>query len=120
KSRWFTTDGTLKTNLFEDIKIRKILMDRLKLAGINSVEIERLPKSIVINLSVARPGVVIGRGGTGIEELKKFILVTLRDIRGKSVKDLKIDLRVNEIKNPDLSAYLVAMRISSEMERRMP
>ncbi|MBI3397461.1 30S ribosomal protein S3 [Candidatus Woesebacteria bacterium] len=120
KSRWFASDESLKSNLIEDIKIRRALIERLKLAGINDVEIERLPKSLVITLTVARPGVVIGRGGTGIEELKKFILKLLGELRKKSIKDFKIDLRVNEVKNPDLSAYLVAIRIASEMERRIP
>lgn len=120
KSRWFSDDSNYKDYLIEDIKIRKALKDRLKLAGINKVEIERLPKSMVIILTVSRPGVVIGRGGTGIEDLKKFILKVISKVRGKKVKDLKIDLRVNEVKNPELSAYLVASRIVSELERRMP
>jgi len=113
-----------KDYLLEDIKIRSSLMDRLKLAGITNVEIERLPKSIVILLAVSRPGVVIGRGGTGLEEIKKRILETISEVRKQKVqklsKELKIDLRVNEIKNPELSAYLVATRIVSELERRLP
>ena len=68
KSRWFADHEKYKKNLLEDIKIRKALMERLKLAGITSVEIERLPKSMVIILTVSRPGVVIGRGGGGLRE----------------------------------------------------
>ena len=120
KSRWFADDQKYKDFLFEDIKIREALFKKLKLAGINSVEIERLTKSMVIVVTVSRPGVVIGRGGTGIEDLKKFILSILSDVRKEHVKDLKIDLKVNEIKNPELSAYLVAGRIASDLERRMP
>lgn len=120
KSRWFSEDASYKTYLFEDITIRRALMERLKAAGVVSVEIERLPKSMVIVLTVSRPGVVIGRGGMGLEDLKKFILGLMKESRGKEVKDLKIDLRVNEVKNPELSAHLVAGRIVSEMERRMP
>jgi len=120
KSRWFTDNQQFKDFLYEDIKIREALMKRLKLAGINGVEIERLTKSMVIVVTVSRPGVVIGRGGTGIEDLKKFILSILSDVRKEHVKDLKIDLKVNEIKNPELSAYLVAGRIASDLERRMP
>ena len=95
-------------------------MDKLKLAGVDSVIIERLPKSLVISLDVSRPGVVIGRGGTGIEDVKRFILDIISKARGKKIKDMKIDLRVNEIKNPELSAHLVASRIVSEFERRIP
>jgi len=120
KSRWFADDKNYKDFLLEDIKIREALIKRLKLAGINSVEIERLTKSMVITVSVSRPGVVIGRGGTGIEDLKKFIISIISQIRKKNVKDLKIDLKVNEIKNPELSAYLVAQRIAADLERRMP
>ncbi|KKQ41763.1 MAG: 30S ribosomal protein S3 [Microgenomates group bacterium GW2011_GWC1_37_8] len=124
KSRWYMENTKYKDYLLEDIKIRSSLMDRLKLAGITNVEIERLPKSIVILLAVSRPGVVIGRGGTGLEEIKKRILETISEVRKQKVqklsKELKIDLRVNEIKNPELSAYLVATRIVSELERRLP
>lgn len=119
KSRWYL-EKTLKDYLIEDIKIRKALMEKLKLAGITGVEIERLPKSMTITMTVSRPGVVIGRGGTGIEDVKKYVLEVISKVRKKAVKDLKIDLRVNEVKNPELSAHLVAGRIASELERRMP
>jgi len=96
------------------------LMQKLKLAGVEQVEIDRLPKSMVITMTVSRPGVVIGRGGTGIEDLKKYIISVLETARKKKIKDIKVDLKVNEVKNPDLSAYLVAGRIASDLERRMP
>jgi small subunit ribosomal protein S3 len=120
KSRWFSDDGKYKDYLIEDIKIRKGLMDKLKLAGITNVEIERLPKSMAIILTVSRPGVVIGRGGTGLEDVKKTIMNIVSSIRREKVNDLRIDLRVNEVKNPELSAHLVASRIAAELERRMP
>jgi small subunit ribosomal protein S3 len=120
KSRWFADKGKYKDYLVEDIKIRRALMEKLKLAGIISVEIERLPKSLVIIMTVSRPGVVIGRGGTGLEDLKKQILGIIKKNRGGAVNDLKIDLQVNDIKNPEISAHLVATRIAGELERRMP
>ncbi len=120
KSRWFADTGNFKNFLIEDIEIRKELTKRLKLAGVTGIEIERLPKSIVVVITVSRPGVVIGRGGTGIEDVKKYILDIMHKVRGKVVKDLKIDIRINEVKNPELSAYLVADRIAGEMERRIP
>ena len=120
KSRWYADKTKFANLLVEDIKIRKNLMERLKIAGITSVEIERLPKSMVVNLTVSRPGVVIGRGGSGIEETKKVVVEIVRKVRGTYPKDLKIDLRVAEVKNPELSAHLVASRIASELERRMP
>ncbi len=120
KSRWFSDDKRFKDFLIEDIKIRGFLMERLKTAGISRVDIERLPKSIAISLTVSRPGVVIGRGGTGIEDLKKKIIEIIKNVRGEYPKDLRVDLQVTEIKNPELSAHLVAGRIASELERRLP
>ena len=120
RSRWFADDIKYKQYLYEDIQIRKALMEKLKLAGISGVEIERLPKTMEITVTVSRPGVVIGRGGSGIEDVKKFVVDIIERARGKSVKDIKIDFRVNEIKNPELSAHLVATRIVAELERRLP
>lgn len=120
KSRWFADEGSFKDFLVEDIRIRKGLTKKLKLAGITGVEIERLPKSMVVIITVSRPGVVIGRGGTGIEDVKKYILEIMSEVRKKKIKDLKIDIRINEVKNPELSAYLVAERIAGELERRIP
>lgn len=120
KSRWFADDARYKDNLIEDIKIRRALMKKFKLAGIVSVEIERLPKSMMVILNVSRPGVVIGRGGSGIEDSKKYILEIIKKVRKEKIEDLKIDLRVQEIKNPELSAHLVATRIAGELERRFP
>lgn len=126
KSRWFSSSNSYKDFLLEDIKIRETLLEKLALAGINNIEIERLPKSIVILVFVSRPGVVIGRGGSGIEDLKKEVVKILKindsnQIGTKSkVDSLKIDLKVQEIKNPELSAYLVAGRIASDLERRIP
>ncbi|KKP47702.1 MAG: 30S ribosomal protein S3 [Candidatus Woesebacteria bacterium GW2011_GWA1_33_30] len=120
KSRWFSDSASYKDFLIEDIKIRETLFKKLALAGINNIEIERLPKSIVIIVSVSRPGVVIGRGGSGIEDLKKEIVKIIKLNKNSLVASLKIDLKVNEIKSPELSAYLVAGRIASDLERRIP
>jgi small subunit ribosomal protein S3 len=118
KSRWFAEGKDYKDYLLEDIKIRRFLFDKLKMAGIVEVEIERLPKTMNIIITVSRPGVVIGRGGSGLEELKKQILDLIA--KERNVKDMKIDFRINEVKDPELSAYLVASRIASDLERRLP
>ncbi len=114
KSRWFSDGGVYKDLLLEDITIRRELMKKLSPAGIVGVEIERQPKSIVIIVTVSRPGVVIGRGGSGIEDLKKSVVSLMK------TKSQKIDLKVNEVKNSELSAYLVAERIVQDLERRIP
>ena len=120
KSIWFASGATYREHLLEDIKIRDFLLERLSIAGIDSVEISRLPKSLTITVNVSRPGVVIGRGGSGIEELKREIVRRIKIIRGTMPKDLKIDFQVKEVRNPELSARLVATRIVGELERRMP
>lgn len=120
KSRWFSSNANFSKFLIEDVLIRRALLGRLKLSGITEVEIERLPKSMVIAVTVSRPGIVIGRGGSGIEEIKKFIVDLLSKARGKNLTDIKIDFKVNEIKNPEISAKLVAERVAVDLEKRMP
>ncbi|WKZ25244.1 MAG: 30S ribosomal protein S3 [bacterium] len=114
KSRWFSDSGVYKDLLLEDIKIRKELMKKLSIAGVTGVEIERQPKSMSVIVTVSRPGVVIGRGGSGIEDLKKFIVSIINN------KQQKIDLKVNEVKNHELSAHLVMERIVMDLEKRIP
>ncbi len=120
KSRWFSSNSNFSKYLIEDVLIRRALLARLKLSGITAVEIERLPKSMVIAVSVSRPGIVIGRGGSGIEEIKKYIVDIISKSRGKKLTDIKIDFKVNEIKNSELSAKLIAERVASDLEKRMP
>lgn len=115
QSRWFAEGKKYKQLLLEDIKIRKILMERLQKAGIAKVEITRTTDRIHVRVFVVRPGVVIGRGGTGMEELKKFLLVKL-----KMTDPAKLKLDVEEVKDADLNAYLVATWIASQLVRRIP
>ena len=119
QSRWFAPKNEYSKLLIEDIKLREGLFKKLALAGVQSIEIERLPRALTIRIRVSRPGVVIGRGGSGIEEIKKFVIFLLGLKEGDS-KLPKIEIAVEEVKSPDLSARLVALRIISELERRMP
>lgn len=119
-SRWFAKDKKdYRERLLEDVKLRQALMERLKLAGIVQVEIERSIKSITIVLHVSRPGVVIGRGGTGLEELKAFVAQKLGIGEGNKTAP-KVDIKIEEVKNPELSAQLIAMRLAEQLARRMP
>lgn len=118
RSRWFARDKkTYKDNLLEDIKIRKFLMERLKLAGIVRVQIDRLINKLKITLYVSRPGVVIGRGGSGLELLKKE-LAKIATIP-QPEKNLELE-DIIEVKNPDIVAHLVACRIAEQLEKRFP
>jgi small subunit ribosomal protein S3 len=117
RSRWFARKPEeYRQNLLEDVKIRKFLRKRLKLAGLVSVQIERFINKMKITLGVSRPGVVIGRGGSGLQQLKKelYQIVAMDDPE----KNLELD--VVEVKNSELSAQLVATRIAEQLERRMP
>ncbi|MBI4039649.1 30S ribosomal protein S3 [Candidatus Daviesbacteria bacterium] len=114
-SRWVASDSQYRKFLLEDFKIRKLLMEKLRPAGIAKVEIERLLNKLVLRIHVSRPGVVIGRGGQGLTELKKFLIAQL-DIRDEG----NLELNVEDIKNPDLSAYLVATYAAEQLGKRMP
>lgn len=116
-SRWFAGNKKYKDLVLEDVKIRRALMEKLKPAGISKVEIERSINKIDITLHVARPGLVIGRGGAGLEELKKFIIKLLGISEGdKNIPDLKVE----PIKTPDLEAFLVAGNIADQLMKRIP
>lgn len=119
QSRWFASGGEYQKLLLEDVRLRRKLEERFSLAGLQNVEIERLPKSIKVRVRVSRPGVVIGRGGTGIEEAKKFILGNL-GYKPTDGKAPKIEISVEQIKEPELSAKLIAGRIVADLERRLP
>ncbi|MFC1790118.1 30S ribosomal protein S3 [Patescibacteria group bacterium] len=116
-SSWFARNAkAYRRSLLEDYKVRKFLTEKLKLAGLVTVEIKRSINKMDIVLHVSRPGVVIGRGGTALEALKKELRtkVSIKD----PDKNLQID--VAEIKNPDLSAYLIAIQIVEKLKRRFP
>ena len=118
KSRWFNRKK-YKELLEQDIRLRDFIMKKLSKASINSVEIERSANLINIIVETARPGLVIGRGGSGIEELKK----ELRKIISKGDPELvNTDLRleVEEIRQPNSYAAIVGQDIASQIERRMP
>lgn len=112
KSRWFNSRN-YKNYLKSDIKLRAFLEEKLAKAAIADIIIERSTNSIVINIYSSRPGVIIGRGGTGVEELKSNI--------ANHVKE-KINIKINiiEVKNPELSAKLVAQSVAEQIEKRFP
>src|SRR3989344_9266857 len=117
-SRWFE-DKKYKDILIEDRKIRKSLTEKLKNAGVSDIEIERSINNMGLIIYVSRPGIVIGRGGSGLEDLKKFIYEVLK-ISRNSKQAPKIDIIIEAIKEPSLDAYLVATNISDQLVRRLP
>lgn len=114
-SRWLDKKNFPK-NLEEDFKIRDFLKKKIGKIGIEKIEIERFPGKTTIIIFSARPGLIIGRGGGGVEELKKTL--ERKIFKGKTKKDLKLDIK--EIREPWSSAALSAQWIAQQIERRIP
>ncbi len=121
QSRWFFSKSK-KFFLEEDYAIRKIVKEKIGQAGIAETRIERTGKEVRVSIRASRPGLIIGRGGKGIEDLKIALLGEMRKLRKKkSVQDpLLLYVNVEEIKRTDVSAAVVAQQIASDIERRMP
>jgi len=108
-AKWFAT-REYKDYLLEDIKIRSIIKEKYSHAGIPSIDIERLPGRVRVVIYASRPGIIIGRGGGGIEELKKILA-------SKTGKNIAINIQ--EVKNPDLEAQLLAENVAFQIEKRI-
>ncbi|HUD44149.1 MAG TPA: 30S ribosomal protein S3, partial [Patescibacteria group bacterium] len=116
-SRWFD-DKNYKQTVLEDYNLRTMLLARLERAGIARVEIERSIKSIKVILYVAKPGMVIGRAGSGIEDLKNTINAFLQKNHGKQAP--RLELQVEPVKEPNLDPFLVAKNVADQLIRRLP
>jgi len=109
-TKWYANDKTFSSYLVEDVQIRKFIKKKLYISGISRIEIDRAANKVKINVNTAKPGLVIGKGGQGIEELRKEI----EKMTGKSVL-----INITEIKNPEMDAQLVAENIASQLEKRI-
>jgi len=111
-SKWYadTKNGEFADNLVEDYKIREFLKKELFSANVSKIEIERTSDRVKVSVYTAKPGVVIGKGGAGIEKIKA-------KVQKLTAKKLIIDIK--EIKKPDLDAQLVAENIAAQLENRI-
>lgn len=109
-SRWFASPDKYADQLHEDRQVRKLVLGNTPRAGISKVEIERFPNNVHVTVHTAKPGIVIGRKGANVKELRK----DLQELTGTAVK-----LDIAEIKEPDLDARLVAENIANQLERRI-
>ncbi len=109
QSKWYAEKDKYVSDLNNDIKIREFLFKELKDAAISEVVIERKKDRVEVKISTAKPGVVIGRGGEDIEKLRAKI---------KAVCNEDVYVTINEVKNPDLNAQLVAASIAKQIENR--
>lgn len=124
-SRWFEKHAYPEV-LRGDFLIRSYIVKKLKEAGIESVEIERFAGKVTVIINTSRPGLIIGRGGSGIEELRKAlerILEKDKKARFREIQDSRkreIRLEIREIKNPWDSASLTAQLVAQQLEKRLP
>ena len=112
-SKWYSNSTQFPKNVNEDFIIRKELNAKLKDAAISRIEIERSSENVTIKIFSARPGIVIGKKGEGIETLRK----DLAKLLGTTINNVL--LNINEIKKPELDAKLVASSITQQLERRV-
>ncbi len=112
-SRWYAGKRDYPSNLMEDVRIRKFINKKFDSAGISRVEIERAAKNLTINIYSSRPGIIIGKKGSGAETLKGELTKICKIRSGEPV------LNVFEIKKPDLESRLLADSIRQQLERRV-
>ncbi len=115
QSRWFSSKKQYREQLRKDIEIRQFVVEKWKAAAIASVGVERSANAVRLIIHTSRPGVLIGRGGTGIEDLTRVI--KKRFFAGKKV-ELKVE--VQEIKNAETNAVLVGQQVAEQLEKRLP
>lgn len=110
-SKWYANDKDFSDLLIEDNKVREFLKKKLFASGISKIEIERTANKVKLNIFTAKPGMVIGKGGAGIEALRKEV--------EKLVNNKSVSINISEIKVPELDAQLVAENIAAQLEKRI-
>lgn len=108
-ARWYA-EKDYTSLLHEDLNIRNFIRKELEGAGVSRIEIDRAANNVRINIHTAKPGMVIGKGGSGVEQLRR----NLEEMTGK-----KIHLNIIEIKTPELDAYLVAESVAQQLSKRI-
>ena len=109
-SRWYAKGPLYMENLHEDFKLRKYLQEKLRHAGVARVEMERAAKKVKVIISTARPGVVIGKKGAGIDQLKADV---------QRLTPNEVFINIQEVRKPDVDAQLVAENIAIQLEKRI-
>src|SRR5438445_13239716 len=110
EAKWFAPDKEYKTLLLEDVRLRRMLLARLKNAGVARIETERSSSALTITLHTAKPGIVIGKGGTSVDQLRD----ELEKTTGKRVR-----VRSQEINKAERSAQLAAENVAAQLEKRI-
>ncbi|AAK81066.1 small subunit ribosomal protein S3 [Clostridium acetobutylicum] len=110
-AKWYANSKNFSSYLVQDNKIRKFVKNKLSSAGVSRIEIERAAKRVKLNIHTAKPGMVIGKGGQGIEALKKDLV--------NFVDKENVLINIVEVKNSDANAQLMAENIAQQLERRI-
>jgi small subunit ribosomal protein S3 len=118
RSRWFSTNAEYRKNLKCDVLLREWLAKRMRGMYIADVDMERNDKHFRIIIKTSRPGLIIGRSGEGVTKLKTDIVEFMKNIKADTKTDIKLE--IEEVKNPEASAAIVAQMIAEGLEKRMP
>lgn len=110
-AKWYANDKNFADNLVEDDKIRKFIKNKSYSAGISKIEIERTPKRVKINIYTAKPGMLIGKGGKGIDDLKAELV--------SMVSEKNVIINIVEVKKPEVDAQLMAENVAQQLEKRI-
>ena len=111
RSRWFINYNTMPENVLSDYELRKFLKKKLYYAGVSDIIIERTPKKVRITIFAAKPGIIIGKGGSEVEALKKELQ--------KMLGNKELILNIKEERKPQISAQLAAENVATQIERRV-
>lgn len=119
-SNWFARKKDFHNFLKEDTKIRDFLSKELRTMSVDCINIERTATTVTIIIHTAKPGMIIGRGGQGAEQLKKKIISKFLNKQGNNSKKIDVKINIQEFSKPSLSASIVAEVMTLELEKRMP
>ncbi len=108
--RWYAEGREYTDQLHQDFAIRKLILAEAEKAGVSDIEVERFPGKVKVVVHTAKPGILIGRKGDSVKKMRQAL---------EALTAKKIDLEIKEIKSPDTDAYLVAMNIAGQVERRV-
>jgi small subunit ribosomal protein S3 len=114
KSKWYASKQNYATLLEQDVKLRRYLKHGLKDALVNRIDVERSRKSVTVTIHAAKPGLIIGRGGAGIEKLKKELS------RKFLPQKTNLQLNIQEIRKPNSHAAIIVQQIANDLEKRIP
>lgn len=109
-SKWFAQGKRYTSLLHKDLSLKAAIREKLKNAGVTRIEVERSANKVVANIYTAKPAVVIGRGGVGIEDLKDYLVQKFKE---------NIEVKVHELAQPDLSALLIGEMVAGSIEKRV-